>query len=125
MKKIMTVLLALMLALALWGCGSEPAQEESTLPQLGEDTQTTPVLYTVKVTDENGMPVSGVIVQLCSDICVPGATDEEGIARLTLMPGDYKVSVTVMPQGYTYAGETTEFTFPEGSRELTIVLKAE
>lgn len=125
MRKIMIALLALMLTLPLCACVSRIPEGDETLPQLGEDAPVTAVLYTVTVTDESGTPVPGAMVQLCSDICVPVVTDEEGVAHLTLMPDDYKVSLTVMPQGYTYAGETTEFTFPEGSRELTIVLKAE
>ena len=125
MKKTTVVLLALLLALSLCACVSRIPEQDETIPKLGEDDPAAAVLYTVTVTDESGSPIPGAMVQLCSDICVPGVTDEEGIARFTLTPGDYKVSVTVMPQGYALAGDATEFTFPEGSRELTIVLKAE
>ena len=125
MKKTTIVFLALLLALSLCACVSRMPEQDETIPKLGEDDPAAAVLYTVTVTDESGTPVPGAMVQLCSDICVPGVTDEEGIARFTLTPGDYKVSMTVMPQGYAHAGDATEFTFPEGSRELTIVLKAE
>ena len=125
MKKTTIVFLALLLALSLCACVSRMPEQDETIPKLGEDDPAAAVLYTVTVTDESSTPVPGAMVQLCSDICVPGVTDEEGIARFTLTPGDYKVSMTVMPQGYAHAGDATEFTFPEGSRELTIVLKAE
>lgn len=125
MKRILIILLAMMLGISLWGCGSEPVQQESTAPQQEQETQTVPVLYSVTVTDENGTPIPNAMVQLCSDICVAGVTNEAGVAQFTLLPAEYKASMTVVPQGYAYPGETTEFAFPEGSRELTIVLKAQ
>ena len=118
MKKIMMILLVLMLALAGCGRDAEPTQPTS-------DALTASSLYTVTVTDEDGTPIPGAMIQLCSDVCMLGTTNEAGEAWFHVDPADYKVSFTVIPQGYTLAGDTTEFTFPEGSRELTVVLKAE
>lgn len=123
MKKTMILLLVMLMVLSLWGCGGQSAQEETTEPQQTQEDPNVPQDYLVTITDEVGNPIPNVIVQMCSDICVAAATDGEGIARFTMLPGDYKVTLVVMPQGLTYTGETTEFTFPEGSRELTIVLK--
>ena len=119
MKKIMILLMALMAALVFWGCGNEdiPTQPEG-------DALTASALYTITVTDEDGQPISGVMVQLCSDVCMLGTTNEAGEAWFHVNPDDYKVSITAMPQGYDYTGDVREFTFPENSRVLTIVLKA-
>ena len=125
MKRMFIVCLALMLALSLWGCGSKPAGEEPGASQPTGDALTASALYTVTVTDEAGTPIPGAMVQLCSDVCMVCATNEYGEAWFHVDPDDYKVSLTVMPQGYAYAGEKTRFTFPEDSRELTIVLKAQ
>lgn len=119
-------LLALCMLLALAACGTtapEPTETTpGTVPSLGEDTQAATAVYIVTVTDENGTPIPGVIVQLCSDVCVLVPGDEKGQSLFTLEPADYKVTLAVIPQGFALAGETTEFTFPEGSTELTIVL---
>lgn len=120
MKKMMTLLLMLLLALCIVGCGGE----EAPAPTDG-DALTASALYAVTVTDEAGQPISGVMLQLCSDVCMLGTTNEAGEAWFHVDPADYKVSITAMPQGYALAGEATEFTFPEGSTKLTIVLKAE
>ena len=125
MKKALIILLVMMLSVSLFGCGGEPAREENHATQQTQEDRTVPVVYQVTVTDEKGTPIPNAMVQLCSDTCVVAATNEDGIAQFTLLPADYKASLTVMPQGLTYAGENTEFTFPEGSRELTIVLKAQ
>ena len=125
MKRMLLVLLAMVLALSLWGCGSEPDREETPASQPSGDALTASGLYTVTVTDEDGTPIPGVMVQLCSDVCMVCATNENGEAWFHVDPDDYKVSLTVMPQGYAHAGEATEFTFPEGSQKLTIVLKAQ
>lgn len=125
MKKMMMILLVTLLGLSLWGCGSEPIREESSPTQLGEESKGRIVRYVIHVTDEKGTPIPNAMVQLCSDICVVGSTDETGTAEFTMEPADYKVSLPVMPQGYVHTGEETEFAFPEGSTELTIVLKAQ
>lgn len=133
-KQLAAIGLAVCVMLALTACRESLPAQGGTESQPPEDIQeltetaeasAVPVLYIVKVTDENGAPIPGAMVQLCSDICVPGVTDGEGVARFTLLPDYYQVSMTVMPQGYAYLDETTEFTFPEGVTELTIVLKAQ
>ncbi len=119
MKKTMTCLLAMLLGLLLWGCGSEEVGATTQPEESGT------VLYVVHVTDEKGTPIPNALVQLCSNVCVVAGTDETGTAEFTMEPSEYKASVTVLPQGYAHTGEETEFAFPEGSRELTIVLKAQ
>ena len=78
--------------------------------------------YEVYVTDENGVPMSGVAVQLCKDDrCMMAVTDENGSAAFDAQPDAYKVSFLRLPDGY--AAEAEEYSFPQGQRRLTIVLK--
>jgi len=88
-------------------------------------TENITILYTVTIKDESGNPVVGAMIQLCKEMCVPNKTNENGVAVFTI-PQDtgYKCSFLSMPEGYTYSTEETEFYFEEGSREMTIVLKA-
>ena len=134
MNKIMTMLLVLVMALSLCACGGEtPAETEAPVvteaPAVPEAAETeAPVEeedgYTVTVLDEAGSPIAGAMVQLCKDACVPGVTDENGVAKFNLPEDSYKVSFLMLPAGYTYAGEEQEFYFEDGSMELTITLKA-
>lgn len=81
--------------------------------------------YTVTVTDADGNPLAGVMVQLCLESCVPGVTDENGVATYNLPEADYKAAIISLPEGYTYATDETEFYF-NGAYSLAIVLdKAE
>lgn len=105
----LAAVMLLVIAVSLCACGAEPAAQESG--------------YTVTVLDDTGAPVAGAMVQLCSNVCVPGVTDAEGIARFDLPEGDYKAAFIALPDGYTYMDEVQEFSFAEGGRELTITLK--
>jgi len=112
MKKLMCILLVAVIALSLLACGREPAAETKAA-----DTDAD---YTVTVLDEAGNPVPGAMVQLCSQICAPGVTDEKGVAQFQLPRDDYKVSFLVLPEGYV--NDVQEFYFEEGSSALTITL---
>lgn len=134
MKNITVIALLLCLLLTLCACGGEAAVEtkpvETEAPVAVTEAPATEAaipegmaVYTVTVVDESGNPVVGAMVQLCKDSCVPGVTNESGVATFTLPEDDYKASMLAMPAGYAYAGETEEFYF-EGAFELTITLKA-
>mgnify|MGYP002514671039 CR=1 FL=1 len=118
MKKLlcfMTVILAMCMTVSLSACGG------------GEPTPTEPEgekPYIIKVVDDAGNAIPGVMVQLCSDSCYPGKTDSDGMAEFKLSADTYKASVLALPAGFDYMDETREFYFEEGSRELTIVLKS-
>lgn len=141
MKKIKYLILALVVAsmcLGLCACGG--SKEETNTPGTNQeqnqdvvdnnqedvsDTTESGEAYVVKVVDENGAPIAGAIVQLCKDACVPGATNAEGIAEFQLEEDEYKVSFLTLPAGYTYSGTEDTFYFEDGSKEMTITLKAE
>jgi len=101
---------------------SEGNSAEASAPESSVDDSK--VEYKVTVTDSDGKGMAGVMVQLCLDSCMPGVTDANGVATFKLAEADYKVSVMTMPEGYTYAVDTTEYHFEEGSTTLTIVLTA-
>ena len=57
--------------------------------------------YAVRVVDQDGSPVEGVVVQFCDDTaCMFGATDADGLARFDAAPGSYRTHVLVPPEGY-------------------------
>ncbi len=109
-------------------CTKEPAETTSETTAANTTVATTEetteekteaaekVTYKVTVVDENGAPLAGANVQLCSDTCVPGATDANGVATFTLEEADYTVKVVL--EGYNAA----EATFAEGKTEVTVTL---
>ena len=127
------MLLALSLVFALCACGgtekpapSTQATTEATEEKPAETTEPTipegKAVYTVKVVDEGGNPVAGAMVQLCLEACIPGITNEEGVATYTVDVAAYKVSFVAMPEGYS--SDVAEFYFDGDSTEMTITLKA-
>lgn len=109
MKRILSFALLLSLAVGLLGCGgTQPAQAD----------------YLVKVEDEAGNPITGVMVQLCADVCMPKMTDEDGCAIFEAVPvrEDYKAALLALPQGYAYASQEESFYFASGEKTLTVTL---
>ena len=133
MKRLLAVVLALGLMLCLCACGGNEQPEvttdsttEATQPTTEATEPTTEAAeptYVVTVVDQDNAPVAAAWVQLCLESCVPAMTDENGVANFFLEEADYKVSFTVMPPGYEYAGEEQEWYFADGENTMTIVLK--
>ncbi len=136
MKKILVLLLSICLLLCLCACGQDqnPTDPTPSTPVTDPtDPSTKPtdptiddgkVTYTVTVTDEQGNPISGVMVQICKDACIPAVANANGVATWTVAEDSYKVSFLSMPAGFTYSTEETEFYFAAGETSMTIVLKA-
>ncbi len=135
MKKGFILVLALCLMLSLCACNGDGGSEttaapvETTVPNettVPVETTAPQGGYKVKVVDEGGNPIAGLLIQLCKDSCLPTATDENGIAVWPNSPeaDGYKVSFLKLPAAYTYVDDTTEFYFASGETEMTIVLKA-
>lgn len=137
MKHLFAFVLAVMLMLSLCACGGsgDASSEPSQTSGVADTTQSTPestpaavsgVVYTAKLVSENGDPISGVMLQICDETCMPALTDAEGVATWNVPEEnpDYHVSVTAMPEGYTHSGDETEFYYESGSFDLTITLKA-
>ena len=137
MKKMFLMALVLCLVMTLVACGKKSEEPTVTTADVPAGTTEAPVptttakpddgkvTYTVTVKDENGNPIVGAVVQLCKDInCNPSVTGADGVATYSLAEDTYKVSFVMMPSGYTHSGEATDYYFSEGSRDLTITLKA-
>lgn len=73
--------------------------------------------YTVRVIDEDGAPVPGVLITIGTTY---GTTNEDGVYTVTLEKADYTVVIGA-PEGY-YA-ENISVPFPEGGNTLGITLK--
>lgn len=127
MKKILALIMCACMLLCFAACGQTPEETtaqtdpvvETTLPTANENP-----VYTVKVVDEEGNPIAGAMVQVCSENCYPAATNEEGVAVFSVVEDEYKVSFISVPAGYALAGDATEFYFEDGVKEMTITLKA-
>ena len=136
MKKLISVALMLCMILGLCACGSAddntPATTEAPVVVTEAPTEAPAeteaevpegmVTYTVTVVDEEGNPISGAMVQICLDACIPAVTNESGVAEWTVEEADYKVSFLTTPEGY--AADTENYYFEAGSTELTLTLKA-
>ena len=140
LKKSFAIILMAGMVLGLCACGNGNAGESgsedkkpntevgSTVDTGKEDDKNSEVedgkvTYTVKVVDENGNPIVGALVQMCSDTCFPSATDANGVATFKLADAEYKVSFLTLPAGYTHAGTEENYYFDGDATDLTITLK--
>lgn len=80
--------------------------------------------YIVRVINENGEPVSGAMVQFCSDTeCMMGKTDGNGEAAFEKEAGSYTVHILKPAEGYLK--DETEYSAPDTPSLVTIVLHAD
>ncbi len=136
-KTLLALMLALLLVLSLCACGQDTKTEDPTTVTTNPTQSTTQaptdppvpdgmVQYKVKVVDEGGNPVVGVMMQVCTDeTCLaPVKTDDTGVAAFApAAEGEYHANfLTGVPEGYEAEAEV--FYFEAGKTELTIVLKA-
>ena len=147
MKKILALLLAGCMMLALIGCGStqQPSKTEVSGGQVTEPSEQadkpngvveepgdenteentgvpTPLAYTIVVANENSEPVKGVTIQFCSDTaCMTGKTDESGLVSFEMESGNYTVHVLKVPDGFEK--DDAEYEAVEPPAMTSIVLK--
>jgi len=129
-KILLAALLAVAMMVSLCACvGGEPADKDGGTTTTTPTTTTTTkaddgkVTYKATVLDNTGAPVVGAMVQICKETCLPGVTNESGVATFQVAEDAYKASILSMPEGYDYTTEEQEFYF-DGEFDVTIVLKA-
>lgn len=151
MKKLGTILvlvLAMALVLCLSACGGNENEtpptdgtsgtDVTTEPLTSESEQTEPTVtepeaveyvYTIKVMDVDGAPVSGVFVQVCAGVsCVPMQTDANGIAGYVAeVTGDgeltAKIMTTTLPEGYACVDGIEEISMADGNTDVVFTLE--
>ena len=137
-KKCMVLVLALMMLLCICACSQTSDDVKDTTPS-SVPTSSTPATQPsssgtvipddqqqskVAVVDEEGNPIVGVFVQLCTEetCLMPVKTDDAGVAMFTpANEAEYHAKLTKVPEGYE--AEAEDFYFADGETELTIVLK--
>ena len=109
--------------------GDEPESktETGTEAEPGENPSVTAndvKQYRVYVTDTEGNPVKGAMVQMCDDsTCRVGNTDEDGLAIFKVKEEEYTVHVPKVPKGYKKV--TGEYEMPAEYSDLHIVIEKE
>lgn len=134
MKKIITLLLVLSLALCLAACGDDattPTNPTTTTnPQPSSTVSTPPTTvnnatynYKIRVVDQDGTPIEGATIMFCLETCDFFVTNAEGWALIDKPVADgYQAKILALPtgfEGYTFSGEYTNL--EAGQTELTLV----
>ena len=89
-----------------------------------EDVEDGKISYFVTVTDEDGNPIAGAMVQVCNEgnCFAPVTTNEEGVAEFRLEESDeYKAKLMTNPAGYEAV--ETDYVHFDGETELTLTVK--
>lgn len=97
--KLIAVVMAFAMTMAMTGCGEDPIVTESTV---------TPVEYVVTVENKGGTPLDKCSVEVVgavdkSTTIFKGMTNAQGQITFTALPGAYAAVVSRVPDGYTVA----------------------
>ena len=80
--------------------------------------------YRIYVTDTEGNPVEGAMVQMCDDsTCRVGNTDKDGLAVFEIKEDEYTVHIPKVPKGYKKDSE--EYKMPAEYSDLHITIEKE
>lgn len=133
MKRIVTLLLVLTLALCLAACGepaattpaattTQPAPDPTTTVSVPTPTEPT-YNYKIRVVDQDGNPIEGATIMFCLSTCDFFVTNAEGWALIDKPVADgYQAKILSLPagfDGYTFSEEYTNL--EAGQTELTLV----
>ena len=67
--------------------------------------------YTVYVVDQNGDPVPGVFLNICTDSkCMPVQSDENGVIAFDGAPDTYHWQLIAVPEGYGFDADFEMYT---------------
>lgn len=95
--------------------------EEDLENQLA-DGEITDAAYIVTVTDTDGNPVPGAMVQVCSEtLCNVYVSDENGQCAFVLEPDNWEMHLLMLPEGYSGDTESiTELDPMDGEIEIVL-----
>ena len=100
------------------------AAGDSAVSSVYKDSESEDGRYHVRVINKAGEPVSGAMIQFCSDtFCMMGKTKADGIASWDAEAGRYEIHVNRVPQGYADIEEVIPA--PEEPGTVTITLSKE
>lgn len=133
MKRLITMLLVLTMALCLVACGQDattppttttkPAPTTTVAPPTTSSVDNTVYNYKIRVVDQDGNPIEGAYVIFCLEQCNFYATNAEGWALIEAEITDgYQAHIMSLPtgyEGYTFSEEYTNFA--SGQTEMTLV----
>lgn len=112
----------------LKGFGAPSAKKATFESMETELTITLNPNITVIVVDENGVPIPGVSVVICHNVCLmPEDTDNQGRVVKAFAPnGELKVTIEAVPDGFskpaTIENTTYHAYFEKGSYTVTVVI---
>lgn len=100
---------------------------DGTLPSTDEvAVATTPdgmATYTIKCVDQDGNPVTGTMINVCTDeACTPMDVDENGVLEFTTVAYPYVLHVLIVPEGYEFDTDVEQIA-PEEGGEVTFVFQ--
>lgn len=100
---------------------------DGTLPSTDEiaaqAADTGVATYTIKCIDQDGNPVVGTMINVCTDeACTPMPVDENGVLEFTTVAYPYVLHVLIVPEGYEF-DTTVEEIAPEEGGEVTFVFQ--
>ena len=99
---------------------AESAENEET----DKNTKNNSPAYYLYVSDQNGDPVSGVSVNLCTDTAsFPETSDEGGYIVFVGTPDVYHVQIVSVPDGYSFDKEDEIDTPDHGGKVLLLIRK--
>ncbi len=138
MKRIIMIALALTLMMSFVACneGGEvttEAPDTTAAPTVTDapaaettaaETEAAFAGYKVTVTDKDGNPIAGVMIQMCDSVgCrMPKATGADGVVTFDFETSDFHVLIAAPVDGYA-VDTAEEYWFENGGKELTIVLE--
>lgn len=130
-KKLLAILLSILVVFSLCACGAgadgdkktdDASSSEVVDSSENNSSEEKTAKFEVKVVDDMGNPVEGVMLQICKDSCIPAKTDANGIATFNIeVTSEHKLSVLSCPTGYEYKGEA-EVYMEDGATEYTVEL---
>ena len=96
--------------------------------QFGSDNTLTITLtslapFVIRVVDQDGNPIEGVMVQMCDEAgsCrMPRGTDENGEAFYSFEEGSFHAQLTNLPDGYSVDDPAAYYNFVDGVATITL-----